>query len=223
MHKQIILICGLVFLCTNVLADVASIYQIEMVIFENNDPKRFDSEQWPSYVGKLNTTDAIQLSSKPKNIPDSIDVMQTLDALDALNYEPLDEVISESVTVVDKNRRLLNREVSVIKSSDSQRFIQYLAWSQPVTWNVKSTPVYIEAGDKMQEITGVVSLKPVRGFYQMYIDLIYKVSDAESDNKTDVEEFRLTRVLKLKKKEMYYLDHPVFGAIIMVSPVIDDY
>lgn len=223
-----IVFCGL-FIFTQfyipkvVAEDIANVFQVEIIFFEHNDPGRYAAEKWPKNVGSLATAKTIKLNNLPQKVPDSLDTLQILDALDEVDDEPINEVVADTVTIVDKKHLLLTNNAQLIKNSKEERFIDHVAWNQAFAANVKSTPVYIRAGKDSEEIRSVVSVKPVRGQYQMHIDTIFTDINNDKNNSTGITEFRFTADPKLKRKEVYYLDHPIFGAIIIVSPVVENY
>ncbi len=200
---------------------IAAIYQVEVVIFEHTDSKRFASEQWPKFVGNLNIVKAINLSSLKTNIPDSIDTLDILDALDEVGDKPLSSVIKDSVTLVDAKHMLLNSETNKIKNNKTERLIQHTAWNQPLATNVKSSPIYFTGGND-EEVATLVVIKPARNMFNVSIDMIYKLQSSEKHLAPGVNEIRITRDIKIKKKEIFYVDHPVVGILITLSPVIFD-
>src|SRR5581483_10011711 len=111
---------------------IADIYQVEVIVFEHTDPKRFAAEHWPKFVGKMDHSKAFNLDKLKNNAPDSIDTLEVLDALDDAGDKPVKTVINESITLVDPKHYLLNNEVKMIKSSKTQRFIKHIAWNQPM-------------------------------------------------------------------------------------------
>lgn len=201
------------------LADpIADIYQVEVIVFEHTDPKRFTAEHWPKFVGKIDHKNAIDLNKIKDNAPDSIDTLEVLDALDEAGDKPVKKIISESVNLVDPKSYLLNNEVRMVKASKVQRFITHVAWNQPLANNVKSTPIYFTAGQ--DEIEALIAIKPARNIFNASIDVIYKIQPADRNDNPGVEEIRLVRDVRFKKKEVYYVDHPVIGMMIIVSPVV---
>lgn len=197
---------------------IADIYQVEVIVFEHTDAKRFQAEHWPKFVGKMDHSKAINLDGLKDNVPDSIDTLETLDALDDAGDKPIKKVISESVNLVDPKNYLLNNEVKMIKSSKTQRFIKHIAWNQPLANNVKSTPIYFTAGK--DEIEALISIKPTRTNFTASLDVIYKIQPEDRNDDPDVDEIRLVRDVRFKKKEVYYVDHPVIGMMIIITPVV---
>lgn len=152
------------------------LYQIELIFFEHLDSKRYGSEEWPKYVGKLDTSTAVAV--------DSNSIPQT---------------------------NFLDEEAKIIKRSKDQRFIQLVAWDETLLSNFRSTPVYIKAGKNNEEVQAVMDIRPTRNVFNVNIDIIYKNQDGK--------EFRVARELKLKNKQMYYIDHPIFGAMVLITKV----
>jgi len=185
LFRSIILIFILSANCGVAIADelaAEDIYQIEVIFFEHTDPQRFESEEWPKFVGNLDTRNTIPLQS------------------------------TDLLVKVEPNKRLLNSEANILRHSKEQRVIEQVYWNQPLSANVKSIPVYIQAGKDQKEIEAVISLKPIRSQFEISVDAIYHYGE-------ESREFRITRDIKAKKKEMFYLDHPIIGMMIMVTPV----
>jgi hypothetical protein len=214
-----LLVFGCCFVTVSFADPITDIYQVEVVIFEHTDPKRFASEHWPKFIEKINTAKAVNLNNLKSNIPDSIDTIEVLDALDEVGDKPLDTVIGESITLVDSKHMLLKSEANKIKTSKAQRFIQQIAWNQPLATNVRSTPVYFTGGIDA-EIASLIVIKPARNVFNVSIDMVYKLQPSEKHLAPGVNEIRLTRDIKVKKKEVFYVDHPVIGMFITLSPVI---
>lgn len=133
--------------------------------------------------------------------------------LDLKNAQPL--ATTESLVKVEANQRLLNSEAGVLKRSKDQRVIEQLSWRQSLSLNVRSTPIYIQCGKDDKEIEALISFKPVRTQFELSVDAIYH-------DQADSREFRITRDIKAKKKEMFYIDHPIIGMMVMVSPVVSE-
>lgn len=223
LSRLLISTCVVVFSLPAMADDIASVFQVDMIFFEHKDPKRFTAENWPKYVGKLQAKNAIDLSKLPQGIPESVDTLQILDALDEVNTEPVQQVIPDTVTLVEPSDRLLNAQEKLLKTNKDLRVIDYVAWSQPLAWNVSSTPIYIRAGKDLNEVRCLVTIKPAKGMYNVSVDMIYTVPASEKANKTGIREFRVTQDVKLKKKEMVYIDHPLMGAIIEIAPIVEEY
>ncbi len=193
---------------------IADIYHVELIIFEHTDPKRYDAEKWPQFVGNLDLKGAVKLNIKREALPYDLAVLDTLDALDEVGSEPVKQVQAESITAINPKHFLLKEEERTIRTSKHEHFVQHVAWNQPLVNNVKSTPVFFTGGGKdHKQAQCLITIKPVRNAFNVSIDLIYQV-DAST------HELRLTRDVKVRKRETFYIDHPVLGAFIVLAPVI---
>lgn len=198
--------------------EVENLYQVDVIFFEQTDPKRFDAEVWPKQVGALNTRNSVPLKNKANN-PDTLDTLETLDMLDEVGDLPAKKISKATVTLVDPKNMKLSEEASIIKNSKTLRFIQYIAWMQPMAMNVSSTPIYLQAG-KNQEIAAVLDIKPVaRNLFSVDVDLLYAT---DQGNRQGVKQFRITKTVKVKRKDIYYLDHPLVGMMILITPLMVD-
>lgn len=112
----------------------------------------------------------------------------------------------------------LNSEVRALKNSKSERLIKHFAWEQAIASNTRSTPVYIIT-DEEQEIQSVFSIKPVKNIFNVKVDLIYNLHGKDKVSASEINAIRITRDIKIKNKELYYLDHPVIGLLILITPI----
>lgn len=199
--------------------NVEDIYQVDVIFFEHLDSQRFEAEKWPKNVGTLNTTNAISFANLKKNVPDSLEVFETLNALDELGDDPVQKIVKATVNAVEPPRMLLNEEANILRHSKTTRLIQQVAWMQPMTANVQSTPVLLQLGKNNKEITAVISVKPVRNLFYINADIIYN----SEQGTRGIHEFRITREFRAKRKEVFYFDHPLVGMIVMVTPIIVNY
>jgi hypothetical protein len=114
------------------------------------------------------------------------------------------------ITSVEAPKLLLSEEARALKRSKDQKIIQHLGWIQHLASGTKSIPVYIQTGKNNEEVEAVMDFKTTRNQFNVSFDMIYKLGE---------QEFRLTRDFKVKKKEVYYIDHPVVGALVVISPL----
>lgn len=173
-----------------------NLYQVELIIFEHTNPKRFNTEHWPKFVGKLDPASAIDI-----NDPEAI------------------QPVGEFVTLVGSKQMILNSEANKIKATPTTRFIKHVAYQQFMYLNEKSKAIYLTAGND-QEVAALLTIKPVRNAFNLDLDLIYKLQPNEKNLAPGVDELRITRSVKFKKKEVYYIDHPVIGILITIVPVV---
>lgn len=203
-----------------VMADpIADIYQIEVIVFEHTDPNRFKVENWPKFVAKIDHKNSVNLDKLKDNLPESIDTLEVLDALDDAGEVPVKEITRESINLVAPKNYLLSKEIKMVQNSKDKTFIKHIAWNQPLANNVKSTPVYFTGGDN-QQIASIISIKPNRNVFNVNVETLYKLRPDDKQYALDIEEIKINRDVRLKKREAFYVDHPIIGMIIIISPVI---
>lgn len=178
-------------------------YQVEVIVFEHTNHRRFASEHWPKFVGKLDTSKAFDLNN-----------IETPDARHLAD--------KEGISLVSPQQMLLKSDLTKIKISKNERLILFKAWRQPMITGDRATPIYF-SDPKDQEVAAVFAVKPMRNnVFSIKIDLVYKLQAGETHLAPGVSEIRFTTDAKVKKKEVYYIDHPVVGILIQISPVKDN-
>ena len=114
------------------------------------------------------------------------------------------------VQELPKAKWQLNETAKAIKKNRNLHIIHHTAWIQPLMQGSKSKPVYVDTYNNVDfKIMGTLAIKPVKNLFHTYIDFIFDHNNSK---------FRLTSNGKLKQKELYYFDHPIFGVLVMVMP-----
>ncbi len=99
---------------------------------------------------------------------------------------------------------------SALKYSKNYRPIRHLAWQQPGL-SSRSAPL-IAIGEELDaEISGTAKVSLSR-----YLHLNIDLSLHESDRS-----YRLITSRRMRSNELHYLDHPVFGAIAIITPLTE--
>jgi hypothetical protein len=68
------------------------------------------------------------------------------------------------------------------------------------------------------EIAGVLAIMPSRDLFYTKVDFIFQ---KQRRHKPPIK-VRLVNNGRLKPKEVYYFDHPLFGLFVLIKPVVDD-
>lgn len=200
-----------------------NLYQIEIIFFEHNDPQRFEAEEWPEYVGGLNTKNSTTLElhvDTEKHLPEKTDqeLEPVIELEEQIEVEP---TMSEnsSIILLNEFQMSLKDTADTLSKSPDQRLILHTGWTQPIPINKTSTPVYFKGGEQDSEIESVISIKPGKNVISANIDMIYSIPETMA-NKPKQLKYRITRDAKLKQKELYYVDHPIIGMMLLVTPVV---
>lgn len=194
-----------------------NLYHIEILVFSNNsnnsnlsgnlyNENNFDSEfeKIPTFAGKLNLSNALQLKDKNE-----------LGGLARNEKVNLDLPI-----LLDKQDRKLNNQAHQLRTKLGKKIIFHSAWKQKLILGKRTLPIYIEGGDsleesefsKIKELEGLIDFKKLRGFYHANVDFIYK----DKGNK-ELEGMRLKSYGRIKKNDVFYFDHPKFGILLLLT------
>jgi len=219
MSKGLFLILGLVITLTIAPPVESRSYQVEVVVFTNENPQVGEGEVWPD------------LNSLP-NFDESI-------TLKTLSQDNEDESVDENSVGYVKlpyELRHLNLE-SKFEQSKELQIVLSEGWRQPKPADDIFDYIYLHSGSvpafspenqlgfrqtailtksfrhlTVKKLQGVVG---IRVSHLLYVDLDFIFSSKEGL-------VRLAESRKIKLKELNYFDHPLFGILLMVSPVEDD-
>lgn len=192
-------------LITAVTARADDLYKVEVIVFENLDPAAARAEAWPASPGVPPLDKAFELSALT-SAPAA--VAAAAPAPERVGWRVLSPA---QLTMGGVFQRL--------RSSARYRPLLHLGWVQPLDNADRGAAVHVFNGmtgndDKtastQPQIDGTIAVR--RGRYlHADVDLLYKKGVAA----------RLTHTRRLRSNEVHYIDHPLFGVILSVSPVED--
>jgi len=209
-------------------------YQVELIIFSQNNPAYRNSEQWPIDY------------TLPK-IEDSRELQRASGKPSASLPEPFTLVPAEKLQLTATAKR-------IAQASDVE-LISHLGWVQPGLPEDKAVAVHIHEGDgetdSQARLDGTMRLSLSR-YLHLQSDLAWReplnpavnvpVEDSRDDGAThamaqadvmpDFEgpavtdgaaeaptyrEYRLQQSRRMRSNELHYIDHPLFGIIVVVN------
>lgn len=190
----------LVFTLSSIAIAMPSLYQIEIIVFENMQYKPDGSEDWPDL---------------PNDFKFAIE-----------DKKQLDDPLKNGMVLNNSSSLNLFKEAQRIKNSKSYRFINHTAWQQIIDGTVRTSPIMLKQGrridpetdDEIDELLGEISVKLNRDLFFTNLDFIYR--DYE---KTKLKSYRNKRNLRVKAKDLHYIDHPRFGILFAIYPVDQGY
>jgi len=95
-----------------------------------------------------------------------------------------------------------------LKASAGYRPLRHLAWTQAGTARTNA-PVVLVGDDPGSPVYGTVRVS--RGRYlHVDLDLLYRDGDGE---------YRFRSHRRMRSNEIHYLDHPMFGVLILITPL----
>jgi len=119
----------------------------------------------------------------------------------------------------------LKREHDRLLAADTFEPILHVAWVQPGLAREQSVPVHIEGGSETGgSVDGTLRVILSR-YLHVEADLRYqrpediRMEALESDIfQAPQPLFRLKESRRMRSKEVHYLDHPLFGAVVLITP-----
>lgn len=195
------------------LADTDNLYQVEVIIFENRQLTQADIEKWPDNPALPQLKDAKQLTLSEK-----------------LNLIPYQLLPASQLTLI--------KEAANIAHDPNYNLLLHVSWLQPLSNNT-TTPVHLYSQDnftdvhelqpydenKKWKLNGVIAIRKSK-YYEIAADLILnklKPSEAnkgymEKETSSETLIYRLKQNRRTREDELQYIDNPVFGVLIKITP-----
>lgn len=194
-------------------------YTVELIAFQHLSGDGFYGENWPSTPGEPAVHNAIRLApSSELALEDETE--QAGSSVIPFAYQLLGQ---SSFQLTDVSNRL--------KWSDGYRPLLHIAWRQPGLSKSSSKTIYVHsalpnrfrndatAADGLagaSELEGTIRVSRSR-YLHVDVDLVH-FRRAPVGSKVDATQFRLQQSRRLRSKEMHYIDHPLFGLIVLITP-----
>ncbi|GMQ97372.1 MAG: CsiV family protein [Gammaproteobacteria bacterium] len=185
-------------------------YDVEVVIFANKAMTGANDEEWPDEPGYPDTTNAVQLVM----VTD-----ESLPGMPPIEFQMLPQELWQLSGIEDS-----------LKQSSQYRVITHLAWRQLGLPPDSAPPVLINEGQDSpslvfnsfdnqpdKELQGLIKISRKR-YLHIDADLVYRAQVTADDGSARMASFRLTEHRRMRSKELHYLDHPLFGMIIAITP-----
>jgi hypothetical protein len=184
-------------------------YQIEMIFFSHLSDGELDNETWPLLPAFNAPSEMISL------VPPQIYPTQPLS-----NY-PL----------VLPNDFILNDEAAHLSNNPDYQMIGHLAWLQPITSlpQSKIIPTYVQASNNQSIVDTLLQIRQNK-FIEISMQALLSIQDAAFsgqfkslkalDNKNNDGQirFQINQSIRMKTKELNYIDSPFLGILIEIIP-----
>jgi hypothetical protein len=201
--QSIALATGLMLAFPVLSADKPPMYDVEVLVFARPSAAT-NVERWP---------DRSELS------PHQDEDARTLTPARSTPGEP------QAFQKLPADAFRLSREYQRLVDAEDLEPLLHLAWAQPGLAREQAVPVRIEAGsDAGGHVEGTLRVILAR-YLHVEADLRYRrPQDVYADaDASDVLEapgvlFRLKESRRMRSKEVHYLDHPLFGAVVVITP-----
>ncbi len=202
--------CFLLFASHSVFASQAQStvqwYQIEMIFFSHLSDGELDNQTWPLLPAFNAPSEIISL------VPPQIYPTQPLTSYPLLLPKDF----------------ILNDEAAHLTNNPNYQMIGHLAWLQPIASlsQSKSTPTYVQASNNQSVVDTLLQLRQDK-FIQISMQALIAIQDSAFsgqvnqlkalDNDGQIR-FQLNQSIRMKTKELNYLDSPFLGILIEIIP-----
>lgn len=185
-----VFITGVLFSNTAAAADPD--YDIEIVIFEDVSGRYAKSENWPLIPEEDIPDNTKQPAYKPAHTEKRIRYLQ-------------------------KDSLKLSDEIKKIEEGREYKVMLHTAWRQPGLDTTSAFPVHItssnDGGEAGSYVEGDIKLVMSRYLHVSGNLTFYKEQDG------GYVPYPVTFNRRMKSREMHYIDHPMVGILVIVTPV----
>jgi len=199
-------------------------YQIEMIIFKRLRADLYRPDMWLPVTDQAPITNAVELTALNQDQP-TID----LNNQDSTSTQPND------FKLLDTKNFTLTRQDKILRKANNYQVLLHLVWQQPI--NNQSTNIAIHGGKKFEidntqfeELRGRIQINKQR-FFNINADLNLTLLmgelpfappvniDYEANAIPKVLRYHLTQSRRTKTEELNYLDSPVLGVLMKITPI----
>ena len=210
-------------------------YNIEIVMFEDTSDRYINSEQWPVIHhpeemadGSLNLESDIPLL-KPQTTESKNQDTNTNGVLNITHHES--DALSKHVSRLNQSARynvLLHQSWQQAGLSSSDAISIQINTTDLENTEKDIVPNYQASSMDNQNLQSSLqgTLKLVLGRYlHIHTDLLYKRFNNSTEitpalNNTKLfSEFEIKSQRRMRSKELHYIDHPLLGILVLVTPI----
>lgn len=174
-------------------------FQVEVIVFERLDDDALSAESWPPDPGRPPIDDSIRLLAPGES--------------------PGEQTGTFAYRLLDRSQLNLKDSYGGLRYSKAFRPLLHHAWRQPGLPQNHARRVHLyvpPAGDSgfaeaVPRIDGTLRVYLTR-YLHVDADLLYRRSGVETP-------FRLQASRRMRSGELHYLDHPLFGLLILITPL----
>ena len=186
-------------------------FTAEIIVFDDLRGEGLEAESWPADPGEPSLRNAIELTRLPGDSPD--------DAIHAYR-------------LVNPSRLTLGGVWNSLRRSANYRPFLRTGWHVPGLPRSSARPVHLgrslgpsaggsanEAGGERPYVHGTVTVSLAR-FLQVEVDLLYhRPANGEAAVPGSIPaRFRLVSERRMRSGELHYIDHPLFGVLVLLTP-----
>ncbi len=182
-------------------------FRAEIIVFDDLRSEGLHAEHWPADPGAPPLQNAVELTRRPDGAP---------------------AAAVHAYRLVSSSRLTLGGVWSRLRRSAHYRPLLHAGWHLPGLPRGSARPVHLgrslgagadEAGGEGPSVHGTVKISLAR-FLRVEVDLLYHrpVSGEAVVPGSAPTRFRLVSERRMRSGELHYIDHPLFGVLILLAP-----
>ena len=185
-------------------------FAVEIIVFDDLRDGALHAEHWPQDPGEPPLQGAVELTRR---------------------HEGEDAEALHAFRLVSRADLRLNPVLASLRRSEWYRPLLHAGWRLPGLPPVAARPARVglhlddggaSAGDGLGErpgVHGTVKISLER-YLHVDVDLLYRRVVVGDKSATDAvpNRFRLTAEHRMRSGELHYIDHPLFGVLILITP-----
>lgn len=112
----------------------------------------------------------------------------------------------------NSKRTLTNAAKRMRHASGKPVKLTHMLWRQPAVSRSKATPIYVVGKTKTGSVMGTAKVS-VKRYLHLDLDLLLETTNGPAPGR-----FRMLTHRKMRSGELHYLDHPIMGALVRITP-----
>lgn len=244
-------ILAILLLFTSTAAQAVQYYHLELIAFEHLDTvKKWYADQAAVPTADLaNEQTNAKLTNQEYFAHNKARIDFTKAKLLTEFKQDLTDQVSEPVILLSESSYKLTGEEKKITLSRNFKLIHHVAWRQ--SFAAKAIPIQVRGGKfmvdleaagltepelniydehyitqhaKIWELNGVLAVTPLKAPYlRVKAEFMFNPMGKSGaiQERLPTNSFYLIQQARVRQNELYYFDHPLFGVIVLISPIAD--
>jgi hypothetical protein len=113
----------------------------------------------------------------------------------------------------NSRRSLINVAKRMRRASGKPVRLTHMIWRQPAVGKLDAIPVYVSGKTRTGVLTGTAKVH-VKRYLHIDLDLLL-----ETTNGPKPGQFRMQAHRRMRSGKLHYIDHPIMGALVRITPV----
>jgi hypothetical protein len=113
----------------------------------------------------------------------------------------------------NSKRTLIDVAKRMRRASGKPVRLTHMIWRQPAVGKSEATPVYVSGKTKTGVMSGTAKVH-VKRYLHLDLDLLLETTNGPAPGL-----FRMQAHRKMRSGKLHYIDHPIMGALVRITPV----